>query len=149
MNTYICSNDYISIEHCDEVITAVFQYIEMLRDNGIQPWIFEECRDINDIKFKFSEKSNPASFASRIAGQMQRYRPEHILSGPYLFSSMDAELIRWVLSLLTPSSFRVMIVSSDFVVDETWSEARYYGTPYKYEPLSESLMKVYKTIDCP
>ena len=31
-------------EHTEDIITLIFQYINMLKKDGIKEWIFEECR---------------------------------------------------------------------------------------------------------
>ena len=30
-------------DHVDDIVTAVFQYLAMLKQEGVQEWIFQEC----------------------------------------------------------------------------------------------------------
>ena len=34
------------IEHVDDIVTLVFQYLNMLRAAGPQRWVFDECRKL-------------------------------------------------------------------------------------------------------
>ncbi len=47
------------INHVDEIVMLVFQYLRLLRDVGPQKWIWEECRDINAMQFRFKDKERP------------------------------------------------------------------------------------------
>ncbi len=47
------------INHIDEIISLVFQYIRMLREIGIQKWIFEEINKLDTVQFRFKDKEQP------------------------------------------------------------------------------------------
>ena len=47
------------VEHIDDIIQLVFQYFEMLRKVGTQEWIFDECKKINAMLFRFKDKESP------------------------------------------------------------------------------------------
>ncbi len=47
------------IQHIDEIVSLVFQYFKMLRENGTQKWIFEECQNLNATHFRFKDKERP------------------------------------------------------------------------------------------
>ncbi|KAJ3300130.1 Insulinase (Peptidase M16) [Borealophlyctis nickersoniae] len=128
------------LEHYEDVIVIVFQYIDMIKKEGIQDWVFHECQSLASTSFRFKEKSPPSGFCSRVAGAMHQYAPEDFLSGPYLMFEFDKDKIRECLGYLSRDKFRLMLVSPSF--DSTgWSKARYYGTEYTVEPLSENLKK--------
>ncbi|KAJ3143098.1 Insulinase (Peptidase M16) [Physocladia obscura] len=124
--------------HWEEIVVLVFEYIEMLREGGIKDWIYEECKAISEMRFRFEEKRNPASFASHVAGEMHDYAPEHILCGSSIMFEMDKEKIQNLLNTLTVDNFRITLVSPDFNSLE-WSKAEWYGTEYLHESISESL----------
>ena len=50
-------------DHVEDVVTAVFQYLAMIRREGPQKWIFQECavrdknRDLSGITFPTSHVS--------------------------------------------------------------------------------------------
>ena len=41
INVYACM--YVHVEHVEDIVTAVFQYLEMVRREGPKEWIFQEC----------------------------------------------------------------------------------------------------------
>ncbi|KAJ3219441.1 Insulinase (Peptidase M16) [Dinochytrium kinnereticum] len=134
----------------EKIVVIIFQYIEMLKNVGVQKWIFDEvkmpeCKVMSEISFRFKEKNSPSSFASRVAGQMQQYPPEHTLSGPSVLLDFDQKRIEEVLSHLRPDNFRVTVVSPYFN-DEGWKTAMWYGTEYISRPISSSLKEALATI---
>ncbi|TPX70225.1 hypothetical protein SpCBS45565_g01950 [Spizellomyces sp. 'palustris'] len=133
------------VEHCEEIVPIVFQYINMVVKDGVQPWIFQECKQLAEMTFRFKEKAPPASYASRVAGNMHRYDAPDILSGPYLMHQYDAEKVRMCLSYLRPDNFRLTVVSPHH--DTTnFSKAQWYGTEYTVEDFSESLKQALANI---
>lgn len=58
-------------DHVDDIITRVYQYINMLKREGPQRWIFEEGRDINLMNFKFKDVYNPSALTVSLASVMR------------------------------------------------------------------------------
>lgn len=48
-----------------------YQYLNMIREDGIQEWIHLETQAIASMNFRFSSKGDPMSYACRLAGNMQ------------------------------------------------------------------------------
>ncbi|KAI8847500.1 Metalloenzyme, LuxS/M16 peptidase-like protein [Chytridium lagenaria] len=111
----------------NQIVVIIFQYIQMLKDVGVQKWIFDECQVMSNISFRYKEKNSPSSFASRVAGQMQQYPPEDILAGPYVLKDFDQKKIEEVIDYLRPDNFR------------NWKSANWYGTEYISRPLNAEL----------
>jgi insulysin len=53
-------------ENIDEIVKIVFQYINLLKRDGIQKWIFEEYCNVSEMQFRFKEKENPLSLVSSV-----------------------------------------------------------------------------------
>ncbi|KAJ3281261.1 Insulinase (Peptidase M16) [Rhizoclosmatium sp. JEL0117] len=132
-------------KHWEEVIVMVFQYIEMLKKTGVQEWIYEECKILSEVRFRFEEKRNPASFASRVAGDMHDYPPPDILNGSTVMFELDKKKVEEVLDLLRVDNFRLTLISPDFD-SSSWSKAEWYGTEYLHEPISDSLKQALASI---
>ncbi|KAL1917702.1 uncharacterized protein VTP21DRAFT_3536 [Calcarisporiella thermophila] len=132
------------LKHYEEVIEIVFQYIELLKKDGIQESIFREVQSLASTSFRFSEKSKPLYYTTHVAGLMQRpYPPEWILSGSSLIREWDPDCIRREgLNYLRPDAFRAFLISQKFDLPvELNKQERWYGTEYHVEKLSENLMK--------
>ncbi|TMW67996.1 hypothetical protein Poli38472_007668 [Pythium oligandrum] len=118
------------IEHVNEVVTVVYQYLHMLqREAPFAPWIFEETKDVSLVEFRFKSKESPINYTSYLAGVMHKYPTKHVVSGGYLLHDYDAEKVQKILDLLTPKRMRLTVVSKKFE-DKTESIEKWYTTPY-------------------
>ncbi|KAI9266092.1 Metalloenzyme, LuxS/M16 peptidase-like protein [Sporodiniella umbellata] len=115
-----------------DVMFAVFKYIELLKKQGVQQSIFEEVQSLASLAFRFKEKYPPSQYTSRLAGLMQHgYPSEYILSGPSLIRHYDQALIQENLDWLRPDNFRFMLASQSppegiaFTEKERWYESEY------------------------
>ncbi|KAJ3326456.1 Insulinase (Peptidase M16) [Blyttiomyces sp. JEL0837] len=132
-------------KHTDEIIVIVFQYLEMIRAAGVQEWIYNECKTVSQVYFRFMEKSNPSGYASRLSGSMHKYPAEHVLAGSSMLFEMDKGQIEDVLNRLNVENFRITLVSPDFNT-EGWNKAEWYGTEYLARPISDSLKNALRNL---
>ncbi|PSN57801.1 Insulin-degrading enzyme [Blattella germanica] len=100
------------IDHVDDIVKLVFQYVNMLKKEGPMEWIFEEYKDID-------------------------YPLEEVLSGCFLLSDWRPDLIEMVLGYLTPENIRVAVVGQKFEPETTEIE-KWYGTKYKLEKIPDT-----------
>ncbi|ORX91263.1 insulin-degrading enzyme, partial [Basidiobolus meristosporus CBS 931.73] len=110
------------LNHTDEIVRIIFQYIEMMKRVGVQEWIFREIQGENP----------PSSYTSRVATLMQRpYPPEWVLSGPQLQVTSLPKPAEPTLRALTPSPLiRTFLISQSF--DPKGMEVeKWYGTNYQ------------------
>jgi insulysin len=52
------------IDHIDDIVKLVFQYVNMLKREQPQKWIYEEYRDIMNMHFRFKDKESPRGYTS-------------------------------------------------------------------------------------
>lgn len=124
------------INHVDEVIKTIFQYISMLKRNGVHQWIFEEYRMLWEMSFRFKDKETPCNLVSDVVHIMQLYPLEEVFSGPYLVTEWRPDLIRELLDSFTPRNCRALVVGQSFGEKATLSE-KWYGTKYSCEDFDE------------
>ena len=117
-----------------EVIKAVFQYIRLMSQVGPQEWVFEECKQLAEMEFRFKDKSHSSSIAYKLAGWMHQYPPEHFLKGHMMMDEYKPELLRTTLSHLREDNFRAMLVLSE-VNAKGFEKEKWYGTKYKVEKM--------------
>ncbi|CAH1259207.1 IDE [Branchiostoma lanceolatum] len=132
--------------HVYDIVAHIFQYLEMLRQAGHQEWIFNECRDLSALKFRFKDKEIPRNYTSHLAGILQKYPMDHVLVAPYLCEDYEPQLIDNVLSKLTPENVRVAVVAKAFE-GATDSEEQWYKTQYKIEPISPDLIQQWSEVE--
>ncbi|KAK0157499.1 hypothetical protein PV328_011239 [Microctonus aethiopoides] len=113
------------IHHVDDIVTLTFQYINMLRSEGPLEWIFEECKQLSNMKFYFTIKSSPESYVSSTAYALHEYPMEEVLIAPCVPTEWRPDLIDNVMEYLVPEKIRIHVMSKEFVDIATETELRY------------------------
>uniref|UniRef100_A0A4X2LTN1 Insulin degrading enzyme n=1 Tax=Vombatus ursinus TaxID=29139 RepID=A0A4X2LTN1_VOMUR len=126
--------------HVEDIILHMFQYIQKLRTEGPQEWVFQECKDLNAVAFRFKDKERPRGYTSKIAGILHYYPLEEVLAAEYLLEEFRPDLIEMVLDKLRPENVRVAIVSKSFE-GQTDQTEEWYGTQYKQEAIPDEVIE--------
>ena len=71
----------------------LFQFLNLLRAEGPQKWVFDELANIAQMRFKFAEEEDACEYALRLAADAPYYAPEHLLNGHYLYDRWDPKLV--------------------------------------------------------
>ncbi|XP_019795129.1 insulin-degrading enzyme isoform X7 [Tursiops truncatus] len=132
--------------HVEDIILHMFQYIQKLRAEGPQEWVFQECKDLNAVAFRFKDKERPRGYTSKIAGILHYYPLEEVLTAEYLLEEFRPDLIEMVLDKLRPENVRVAIVSKSFEGKTDCTE-EWYGTQYKQEAIPDEVIKKWQNAD--
>nr|CDS30270.2 insulin degrading enzyme [Hymenolepis microstoma] len=131
------------LEKVDEIITLVFQYINMLKQEGFQQWVLEEEKDSQALKFRFKGKEDPFEYVCKLSPRMFKYPPADILTAGYLISEFRPDLIEEIMNCITPENFRYFIISKK-VADSCNRIEQYYKTPFGCESIPLEKIKVWK-----
>uniref|UniRef100_A0A8C9F4L4 Insulin-degrading enzyme n=1 Tax=Pavo cristatus TaxID=9049 RepID=A0A8C9F4L4_PAVCR len=132
--------------HVEDIILHMFQYIQKLRTEGPQEWVFQECKDLNAVAFRFKDKERPRGYTSKLGGMLHYYPIEEVLAAEYLLEEFRPDLIEMVLDKLRPENIRVAIVSKSFE-GKTDRTEDWYGTQYKQEAISDEVIKKWQNAD--
>ncbi|KAL0853136.1 hypothetical protein ABMA27_012899 [Loxostege sticticalis] len=133
------------VEHIDDIISLVFQYISMVKAEGPQRWVWEEQRDLMAMEFRFKDALEPRTLVTGHVHLLQEFPMEDVLSAYYLMTEWKPELIEELLDLLIPENVRVGIVAKCFAEKCTQTEP-WYGTKYLQEDIEESKIKEWKAV---
>ncbi|XP_077991993.1 insulin-degrading enzyme-like isoform X2 [Glandiceps talaboti] len=131
------------LEHVDDIVTHIFQYLNLLRKEGPQQWVHDECRDLDAMTFRFKDKERPSSYTSRVAALLHEFPCQQVLSGGYLMKEFRPDLIEMLLSKLIPEKIRIAVISKIFEGKTDESE-KWYGTSYKITPITKDKLKRWK-----
>ncbi|WP_175404459.1 insulinase family protein [Endozoicomonas atrinae] len=126
----------------DEITAIVFDYLDLIRREGLQPWLYEESKQIAELAFRYQEDRNPQQTASGLAARMHYLPPEHLLEANYLYDSYDPELISGYLARMTPKNLRQVVIAQNLSTDKV---EPYFETKYSIQALSDELVKRLKT----
>ncbi|XP_077297857.1 insulin-degrading enzyme-like isoform X2 [Arctopsyche grandis] len=124
------------INHTEDIVELVFQYINLLNKEGIHKWIFDEQANILATGFRFKDKEEPRRFVAGYVNDIQDYPMEHIMSAHFNLTDWKPELIQEFLSMLTPERIRIAIIGKAFESTCDQSE-KWYGTKYHLEKISK------------
>ncbi|TNN18138.1 Insulin-degrading enzyme [Schistosoma japonicum] len=94
------------LEKTDEMITNIYQYIKMLCYDEPQKWIFDEEQALCRLNFQFKDKEPPYDYVTQLAGNLLDYEMQDVLTGPFLATVYDPDLIKMILRCLTPDNSR-------------------------------------------
>lgn len=135
------------VDHVEEVICLVYQYIRLIKEKGVTRTYYEEASTLAVNAFKFHEKGEPLSFVSSTSSWMHYLQPKEYLEGPFLYREFDSKLIHEVLNCLTPEGANIT-VTGKCVSGKTNTKERWYGTPYSVEKIGEEKLKKFSCGPC-
>ena len=128
------------LNHYQEIIKIIFQYIAMLKESPPQKWIVDEMKEMSEVEFRFKQKSSASSTTSKLSGTMQKPLPrDRLLSAQSVIKKFDSDAITDGLKHLRPDNFRFRLISQKYPGE--WPEKeRWYGTQYKYEKIPSDFL---------
>ncbi len=130
------------LKQVDEITAIVFDYFDLIRREGLRPWLYEESKQIAELAFRYQEDRNPQQTVSGLAARMHYLPPEHLLEANYLYESYDPELIMGYLGRMTAANLRQVVIAQNLPTDKV---EPYFETKYSVQKLSDELVKRLET----
>ncbi|KAI9981131.1 hypothetical protein PInf_010554 [Phytophthora infestans] len=90
------------IEHADDVLKAMFQYINLMLASSWEKWMFDELEIMSKTHYMFQSKNPPADFTSVVAANMHIYPKRDIISEGVLYFPYEWEQAFELLKLMNP-----------------------------------------------
>lgn len=122
----------------DDIIEAVFQYIELIRRQGLESWRYEEKHLIHQQLFEFAEPQAALDWTTHLVMNMQHFPPQDYIYGDYAMDGLDVELVQRYLDGMIPDRMRITVASPEIQGEQT---AAWYFTPYTKYSLSEQRLE--------
>ncbi|XP_015771997.1 PREDICTED: insulin-degrading enzyme-like [Acropora digitifera] len=132
-------------EHIYDVVICVFQYLEMLRSEEPQEWVFKECQALSEVKYRFKDKENPRSYVCSTARCLHDFGIEDVIQGQFLIRHFRPDLIKMILSHLVPSKVRITVISKAFE-GKTDLQEEWYGTEYSVSKISPKFIEEWNNV---
>ncbi|KAG5318579.1 IDE enzyme, partial [Pseudoatta argentina] len=132
------------IKHIEDIVLLVFQYINMLKMKGPIKWIYDEYKDIDNINFRFKEKSSPRTYVKFTVRALQEFPMNEILCAHLVNPEWRPDLIEEIIGYLIPQNVRIHIAAKAYenIADEIES---WYGTKYKKVKISKEIMDIWNS----
>ncbi|GAB5452745.1 MAG: insulinase family protein [Halioglobus sp.] len=127
------------VQQRNRVLQLLFAYLEMVRDEGPQRWLYEEEARLSELSFRFREPGSPVGYVTGLSSSMHHYAPQDVLRGPYIMDDYNARLMREVANGLRPEN--ALVVFHDAAV-ETDRASAYYEVPYATAPLQPDVLQL-------
>ena len=110
----------------------MFAYLDLVREEGIEPRYHEELARMARIQFRYLEKTGARAHAVSLASALHVYPAAEALTAPWRFDDFDPGLERRFLAALVPERVLVTVVAKGVTTDAVES---YYETPYRLSPI--------------
>ncbi|MGM0570381.1 insulinase family protein [Marinobacter sp.] len=120
------------LKHQDEIIALTFEYIELVRQQGIDRFRFEEDQQLSEMDFRYQERPEPLHLVMRLSMEMQKVAPEDVLRARWMMTEYTPDQYRELLSELTPDNVLITLRSSEALPEEA-TRTPWYDTPYRLE----------------
>ncbi len=105
-----------------QVVTAVVQYLTLMKREGPQEWIFRELQRIAQLEYDFLDESGEEELAERLAQEMSpllaRSR-EDLLPGSFLLWEWDPAGVSAMMDEMAPENMNIVLLSASYGVPGT------------------------------
>ena len=122
------------LAHRDEVVAAIFSYLSMLREKGVDKRYFDELAHVLDLDFRYPSITRDMDYVEWLADTMLRVPVEHTLDAVNIADRYDAEAIKARLAMMTPQNARIWYISPKEPHDK---KAYFVDAPYQVNKISQ------------
>ncbi|MEE9683612.1 pitrilysin [Lelliottia amnigena] len=122
------------LAHRDEVVAAIFSYLSLLREKGVDKRYFDELAHVLDLDFRYPSITRDMDYVEWLADTMLRVPVEHTLDAVNIADRYDAEAIKARLAMMTPQNARIWYISPNEPHDK---KAYFVDAPYQINKISQ------------
>jgi protease-3 len=122
------------MQNREAIVAVVMQYINLIREQGVDAKYFDEIKTSLSNQFRFLEKSDEFGYVSNLSAAMQNVPAKYAISSPFYYESFNAQSIEDVLAQLTPEQLRVWYISKDEPSD---SQLHFYDGEYQVATIND------------
>jgi secreted Zn-dependent insulinase-like peptidase len=131
------------LAHTDDIIEATFAYLDFIKNEGVEQWVFDEIKANHLRAFRFQDYVPPQSYSLFLATGMQEHPPEQVIQNTYLTQEafFQPQKVQQILAVMTPENMRITLTAKGLPVTEI---EPYFEVPYGIEDISESQLHRWK-----
>lgn len=122
------------LAHRDEVVAAIFSYLQLLREKGVDKRYFDELSHVLDLDFRYPSITRDMDYVEWLADTMIRVPVEHTLDAVNIADQFDAEAVKARLAMMTPHNARIWYISPQEPHNKT---AYFVDAPYQVDKISD------------
>ncbi|EUM11879.1 pitrilysin [Enterobacter sp. BIDMC 30] len=122
------------LAHRDDVVAAIFSYLSLLCDKGVDKRYFDELAHVLDLDFRYPSITRDMDYVEWLADTMIRVPVEHTLDAVNIADQYDADAVKARLAMMTPQNARVWYISPN----EPHNKMAYFvDAPYQVDKISD------------
>lgn len=122
------------LAHRDEVVAAIFSYLSLLREKGVDKRYFDELANVLDLDFRYPSITRDMDYVEWLADTMIRVPVEHTLDAVNIADKYDADAVKARLAMMTPQNARIWYISPKEPHNKT---AYFVNAEYQVDKISE------------
>jgi secreted Zn-dependent insulinase-like peptidase len=124
-------------KHIDEITEQLFAYINLIKIDGVQTWVYDELKQLGKLHFTFEEGRRPSDLVQSISMNMHDYDIEDILQGPYLWSEFNPEKIQLFAGKLNPNNMIRALTMPNVMTNKI---EKWFNGPYSKAAFTDKQM---------
>ncbi|MFE8073204.1 insulinase family protein [Marinobacteraceae bacterium S3BR75-40.1] len=121
-------------ENWRKVARLTFDYIDLIRQEGIRKPYFEEQSKLAQIDFRFKEAAEPIHEVSRLASTLHDVAPVDILQAPWMMEHYRPDAYRELLQRLRPNNVLLSVLGPK-TLDKA-QKTPHFEAPYLLEQVA-------------
>lgn len=125
----------------DEVVAAIFSYLNKLRENGVDKSYFDELAHVLDLDFRYPSITRDMDYVEWLADTMLRVPVEHTLDAVNIADQYDPAAIKARLEMMTPQNARVWYISPKEPHNKT---AYFVEAPYQVDKITTQVFDTWQ-----
>ncbi len=116
----------------DAVVSAIFSYLNLLRQNGVDKRYFDELAHVLDLDFRYPSITRDMDYVEWLADTMIRVPVVHTLDAVNIADKFDADAVNARLAMMTPQNARIWYISPQEPNNKT---AYFVDAPYQVDKI--------------
>ncbi|KNC88367.1 pitrilysin [Trabulsiella odontotermitis] len=130
------------LAHRNDVVAAIFSYLNLLREKGVDKRYFDELAHVLDLDFRYPSINRDMDYVEWLADTMIRVPVEHTLDAVNIADQYDADAVKARLAMMTPQHARVWYISPKEPHNKT---AYFVNAPYQVDKISAEQFAIWQT----
>ncbi|PHM72139.1 pitrilysin [Xenorhabdus kozodoii] len=131
------------LEHRDQVIAAIFSYINRLKQQGINKRYFDEMAKVLNLSFQYASIVRNMNYIEGLSDAMLVLPISHVLDAGYMTDAFNPKAIANRLDELTPENARIWFISP---TEPHNKEAYFVQAPYQVNKISPQQISAWKKL---
>lgn len=107
----------MGLAHQDEIVAAIFAYVDMVKAQGLKPAYFDELKTMRSKDFVNAAKPDALNQAVELSMKQFDLPVAHLLDADYVYEKYDAKKIRSLLNELDEKHARIWYVNDNEKVE--------------------------------